>query len=140
MPTEAQLAYTAGIIDGEGCIRFNRQATRLTMRVHVTNTNKALIDWLHRTYGGYVWAERRQYIPNAKPRFAWEVSAQAAYRFLHQVRPFLMLKAEQADLAISMQETKKPRNRLPEGLAEYRERLALRMTRLNQKGLHHVPA
>lgn len=139
MPLEStELAYAAGIIDGEGCIRVNKQGTRRhVVRVHVTNTDLRLVNWLRERFGGYIWTEDGHYMPNAKIRHVWEVSALKAAAFLEIVYPYLMLKKEQAEIALALQATKQRRGPTPvpvEVLAE-RERLAMRLTLLNKKGV-----
>jgi len=106
-------AYAAGIIDGDGCIRFNRQPSGgLVIRVHVTNTNPILTDWLKQTFGGYVWMESKQYAPNRKIRYVWELSAKKAIPFLEGIRPHLRLKTRQCDLVLAIQRTKRHGRRM----------------------------
>ncbi len=113
MPTNEDIIYLAGIIDGEGCIRCNNSS-----RLHVTNTSKILIDWLYETFGGYVWSENKSYIPNAKPRFIWEVSANKLIPILRQVAPYLKIKKEQAYLVLYNYDEDEPRCELKKGLQE----------------------
>ena len=139
--TETQLAYVAGIIDGEGCIRVNRQgANRPVVRVHVTNTSKLLVSTLEEWFGGYVWSEDKSYIPNAKLRYVWEVSAIQAEEFLRLVEPYLLLKKEQARIALQIRETMVRRGRTPVApdVLARRETLAAELRKLNKKGLSHA--
>ena len=53
------LAYTAGIIDGEGCIflshiRRKNGNIQYCIRVTVSDTNEWLIHWLHFNFGGHI--------------------------------------------------------------------------------------
>jgi hypothetical protein len=130
-----QLAYAAGIIDGEGCIRVNRTRNGVpVIRVHVTNTDARLTRTLHEWFGGYVWMEAKAYMPNAKIRYVWEVSARKAAAFLGLVRPYLVLKQEQADLALAIQATKVARNKIPAGITAERDQLAARLRVLTKRG------
>lgn len=132
---EQILAYTAGIIDGEGCIRITRNTDRGPMvRVHVTNTNKALTDMLKDTFGGYVREEKKRYLPRAKIRHVWEVSAKQAEVFLRLVKPYLLLKREQAEVALLLRETVGNRSSVSNQVKQDREELFARMKTLNRKG------
>lgn len=121
MPLKNDWIYLAGIIDGEGCIRANNAP-----RVHVTNTDQRLTDWLVETFGGYVWHEGKSYMANAKPRHVWEVSARKAQTLLREVEPYLKLKQQQARLVLGFYETASPRD-----LQALRSNLG----RLNKKGV-----
>jgi hypothetical protein len=105
--TNEQLAYAAGIIDGEGCIRANKQKGKVSpvLRIHVTNTDERLVELLKGWFGGYIWKETKQYMPNAKIRFVWEVSAKRAEVVLRSIIPYLVLKKERAELALELRST-----------------------------------
>lgn len=131
-----ELAYAAGIIDGEGCIRFNRQKSQCSvLRVHVTNTDPRLTQWLKDKFGGYVWSESKAYIPNAKPRYVWEISAKQAEIALRQIEPYLMLKRDRALIALAHRATiKHGTNKLKPGTAEKRSALVIQLNALNRRG------
>ena len=133
--TEVQLAYAAGIFDGEGCIRVNRQGKQPVVRIHVTNTDPRLTTTLKEWFGGYVWVESKQYMANAKIRYVWEASATSAARVLRAVLPYLFLKHEQAEIALAIQATKIRRNFVPVEIVAEREVLADRLRVLNKKGV-----
>ena len=136
---ETLLAYVAGIVDGEGCIRTNLNIKKQpVVRVHVTNTNKLLVDTLKFYFGGYIWAENESYIENAKPRYIWEISSFAAENFLKLIRPYLLLKAKQADLALELRKTmgKRGYNEVSVETMNLRLELAKQIKSLNKKGLH----
>lgn len=105
-------AYAAGFFDGEGCVLiYKRAATCLSpksasppyqIRVTLTNTHEGVIQDIQRTYGGNVCAYLK---PKARrrPAWKWNASCQKAVAFLRAVRPHLIVKGEQADLAIGLQ-------------------------------------
>ena len=97
---ETDFAYFAGIVDGEGCIRVNNAP-----RLHITNTDKNLIDWIKVNYGGYVWSENGSYVDNAKPRYIWELSSRKLYSLLLLIHPYLKIKRRQAELVIKYYES-----------------------------------
>ncbi len=52
--TEAERAYVAGIIDGEGCVQARLYKNKLKLRVEVGNTARELPEWLADRLGGTV--------------------------------------------------------------------------------------
>ncbi len=136
------LAYAAGIIDGEGTIviekshdRKSRGHIRYRMQVSVTNTNPVLIEWLHDKFNGSTYSFAYD---NGKHKdmLIWRISSDKASDFLNAVMPFLKLKKLQAKLAIEFQSPiiTKRRKPLTEEELAVREAQRLTMGELNHKG------
>jgi len=114
-----ELAYAAGIIDGEGSItisRIKRPETRggyiYLMEVKVGMTDTIVPHWLLDKFGGNL----RLYIKSqGKPQFVWTVSSKKAKSVLETLLPYLKLKNEQAQTAIGFQKLKKGRGFWHEG-------------------------
>ncbi len=105
---KTDLAYTAGIIDGEGCIGIQKTTYANAIYVAVVNTNEWLIRWLRFCYGGNIRIEKSRG-PNNKPQFRWAIHTKQAGEFLKLVSPYLRLKRPQAELALSFQSRRKHR-------------------------------
>lgn len=98
-------AYMAGLFDGEGCVLITRDHRAshpksgpcYTLRCDIANTDRRPLDWLHQKFGGDI---RRQTQGKKKPVYYWRSGAQIARRFLEWVRPWLIIKALQVDLAL----------------------------------------
>ena len=97
---KTDLAYFAGIFDGEGCIiiRKGRSGYHTAMAT-LTNTNEWICRQFQFSFGGSVYmrspqGDRRQAI------WAWSVEAQKAQGFLEIIVPYLKLKRAQAEIAI----------------------------------------
>lgn len=144
MATEADLAYMAGIIDGEGCIRarLGRGVTPYVTLV-VANTNRVLIDWLLQTFSGHVWEGKRP--GHWKRTWYWEMSSGPFFELIPRVRPYLKLKGGQADLAVQLIRTVGPdvfvgrpgiKGRMvrPE-VVEARKALVAKFRELNKRGI-----
>ena len=65
--SNTDIAYLAGIIDGEGSIYIGNfscnEITKLPYyqtNMQVTNTDQKLIDWLHNTFGGLINSKCRE--------------------------------------------------------------------------------
>jgi len=98
-----ELAYLAGIIDGEGCISLGvRKLIYVTPTIQVTNTDKRLTDWLQSCLGGNVYVGRETR-PTRKQPYLWSVAGAKAREIIKAVRPYLMLKVEQADIILALE-------------------------------------
>jgi len=110
------LAYTAGIVDGEGCIeisRSNRPGHRYPnhyLRVTVVSTDQWLCEWLHFSYGGSI-QERLGHPSHTKRQWGWVIQNTKALEFLKLILPYLHIKQPQAEIGIKHQEGKKKSTR-----------------------------
>ena len=98
-----KLAYLAGIVDGEGCVRIHVQLLRKArspchhVELVIINTNDALIAWLLREIGGYVYTRRKEQ-PHHKTSMCWIVTSTNAENLLAALFPYLTVKKPQAAL------------------------------------------
>lgn len=146
----AELAYTAGLVDGEGCIRLaNRRSakgsTTYTVTVQVNSTDERMARFLGSRFGGavrYVEVPRQ---PNRKPQWAWQASATIAVAVLEAIYPYLVIKKEQARLARVYQALTPARalsityggnaaHKRPQALVEVQGRLYGKFRALNRRG------
>ncbi|GHH57838.1 hypothetical protein [Lentzea cavernae] len=126
----AELAYIAGLIDGEGCLliyrkKDSRGGLHFRCILRIANTSLRVIAWLQVRLGGTA-------VPAQKPRahhlqvYQWPCEGPRLAALLVAVRPHLVIKPELADLLISMQMTMAYSGRglrLPEEVKAERERL-----------------
>lgn len=105
--TPEEAAYIAGVWDGEGSIQLTRRRRRsktgkekLSLRVSVANTSEELVRWL-RTRLGSVSIVVRQGGTNKKPCYVVNLyRIPDIEKLLAQIRPYLIVKAKQADLLL----------------------------------------
>lgn len=96
----------AAFIDGEGTVDINTcgsKADRYIVRVLIGNTNPNLVIWLKRTFGGNV-IYRVNRNPKAKNSYIWSCTAARASWILYNCLPWLLLKGQQAQLMMELQE------------------------------------
>lgn len=103
MVTNEELAYTAGIVDGEGSISIAKHKDghnfNYVLQVAVDNASAWLIMWLDSTYGGSI----SRYKPKEQKHseiFRWTTSGRGAMKFLEFILPYLQIKKPQAEIAI----------------------------------------
>lgn len=116
VPTREDLAYAAGFFDGEGhiCISFatarkcrGHSYDRYMLSVSMSQNDPVALQWLAARFGGNVRQLKasRGYDKKIYRRWDWSLACQNAMEFLLLLRPFLMVKGEQADIAIEFQRT-----------------------------------
>ncbi len=108
---KTDLAYTAGIVDGEGSIGIARHKSKsckrgytLELCVQVTSSDEWLCTWLKFAFGSSL----SHSVNNAgNPMWHWILGARKASEFLKLILPYLKLKRPQAELAILFQDAKR---------------------------------
>lgn len=106
------LAYLAGLFDGEGCIsatirppQVNRREQQETIHaaISMSNTYQSIVEWAHTVTGlGSV----KRYEPRSerhRPSWLWIVAANEAELILRRLLPFMRIKHVQASLLIELQ-------------------------------------
>jgi len=94
---QIELAYMAGLLDGEGCICRHREQ----WEVKISNTHEQLIYKLQAIAGGSVNFPKKFGTNPRKVCGSWYIaSARNVYKFLRIVRPFLIVKADTADICM----------------------------------------
>lgn len=118
-PKFEDLAYAAGIIDGEGCIGiYGNKDKRIPLgkyyrlTVQVGMSDKEPVEFLYRTFGGSL-SEANGRKPTYRTRYHWCLAARQARKFLELVKPYLKSKQNQAELAITFQGARRKRGGTP---------------------------
>lgn len=97
-------SWTAGIIDGEGCIHIGKRTGQnrkgFQLRINVSNTDPKMILELKSLWGGWSGPCSKDKRLNRKSAWQWIITDTPAAKFLEEVYPFLICKKEQAVLAI----------------------------------------
>lgn len=150
-----KLAYIAGIVDGEGSIMVMRQASEAFMQqraksgcfhphyhpcVRIGMQNRSALDLIVKTFGfGKVYQEKPK--PGQRPIFRFMIrSRDDVMIFLRSILPYLLVKKEQALLAIQFMcdWTSHNGSRLTPEVQQKREAAWAEMRKLN--GVISTPA
>jgi hypothetical protein len=109
VPTETDLAWAAGIFDGEGCVLVRHDAqsvkkgwTRHELQVSVVNTNEPMIRKLIAMFGG--GAHVRKVKVNRRIGM-WQIYGRRAAGFLENILPYMVAKKPEAEAALEMAST-----------------------------------
>jgi hypothetical protein len=110
-----ELAYIAGIIDGEGSIIISKQKPnkkkgeiniRYQLFCKVVNTDKRLIEYLSKKTGQLIFSEKtRDNKINCRNTFSIHWPVKVTTYLLKKIRDYLVIKKEQVDLAVKFIDT-----------------------------------
>jgi hypothetical protein len=98
--------YAAGAMDSDGHITIRRLKPRTyVISIGFTNCYKPLIDQFHEAYGGSVhYMNQAVRKDTHRPTWSWVIHNQKAADFLRLILPHLIVKKEQAELCLQLQE------------------------------------
>jgi len=112
----AEIAYLAGLIDGEGCIYIGHtkqgkygNGYQWHSMLKITSCDEELIIWLENTFGGskdsrYRWTSKQKF---TRPVYNWQATGPMLDYILPQVKPFLIIKKKQCDVMMRYRLTSK---------------------------------
>ena len=112
--TIAQIAYLAGVIDGEGSIYIGNfscnpktGAKYYQTNMEVTNSSKELIDFLVNTFGGLVnqYTENQSPKNGRKPYWRWIATGERLNHLCELILPYLTAKTKQCEIMLKMRAT-----------------------------------
>ncbi|KKL64921.1 hypothetical protein LCGC14_2160140 [marine sediment metagenome] len=125
-----ELAYIAGLLDGEGCITIVKGHHRrlhpnwspeYALHISISNQFVPALEYLKSATGlGSIQRDRGK-------NFKWLISCQQAAEFLKVIKPHLLIKAKQADVAIKFQSLLTVRYHQPLTNAQKLERANLKL-------------
>ena len=152
-----QLAYLAGIIDGEGCFtiykvppaKYNRfQTAAYRASLTISNTRKELMDWLdenfknlNQPHKAYMRTTLKKQSRHDKMIYEWTIQSFRLVDIGKQVLPYLVIKKKQCEIILAFRDTFDGINNFgshrgadPE-ILQKREELRLALRTLNAKTL-----
>jgi len=139
-------AYCAGLIDGEGCISISKVRRKVSsgdvvcdywLSVIVVTKDNKLTPWLLGNYGGRTSVVTRDHASGVQKYNRWVIQSNRATKMLRELRPYLILKRDQCDLAIEFQnhrERHKWQNRTKD-FEGVREAIFVKMKELKRAGV-----
>jgi len=133
------LGWTAGIIDGEGCIYITKVRDRRnshSLYIWIGNTSKAMVDKLSELWGTVPFKRKPRstnICRNPRQLWIWAVTGSRAAGILKQCRPYLIAKGLQADIALDLAATFTPAGKhVSPAVEEMREHCYLKLRELKE--------
>ena len=113
------LAYTAGLLDGEGCITGTSNGTQHSLMIFISSSDMLILDWLQEKYGegSRVWNSN----PKGRRVEKWLIPAKSITPFLKLMIPFLKIKRAQLYKALAIRtmiESKKSDARIARAIGQ----------------------
>lgn len=115
------LEYVAGLFDGEGWVRIqtpgmNTKGVQISGKIRrdfpsyqviagIAMTHKPVMLLIHGQFGGILYGDDhyRRKDPKNRTIYRWHVTSRKAFDFLSAVAPHLVIKQNQAKLALELQ-------------------------------------
>lgn len=140
--TEQELAYFAGIIDGEGCISFRIEwSGKYLLRIHFSHTSKELIDWMIKRFPSRYWLKKTP--SNWRQRYDWLLNTSVQDAILPRILPYMVVKKAHIELAIEYRKTIMKRKtgtyRITPELIAQRATFIHKFKILNKRGTQDIP-
>lgn len=98
--------YFAGLFDGEGMVALHPRNIKkfpgvFSLLISITNCDRRPLDKAQALYGGNVIVGKPKQNPKHRQVFIWRACSGSAVPFLEVIRPYLLIKGEQVDVALS---------------------------------------
>ncbi len=146
--TWEEIAYLAGIIDGEGCFYIGKvkqgkygNGFQWHSMLKVTNCDESLIIWLEQTFGGskdsrYRWTSKKAF---TRPVYNWQATGEMLDYLLPKIIRYLIIKSDHAATMMLYRTTSRNigSKRLPPEVGEIRDELLKKMRNLNSRWHNH---
>lgn len=113
MPSKAERAWVAGMIDADGCVTLRRPTPRsYAPQIVVDNTDHEILDELVRLYGGSLVVKKSR-LSHHRQAWSWRLYGAAnILGFLREILPFMhcQTKIQRARLLVREYPSITPRN------------------------------
>jgi hypothetical protein len=100
-PNQVELAYFAGLIDGEGSLGIYYNHNYFSLRLQIAMTNEEVLRWVEKHFGGKVNFRVAPSHLDREDRYYWACGDRYKLAWLLPlIQPFLIVKKAQATLMI----------------------------------------
>lgn len=134
---ETTKAYMAGIFDGEGTVFIrtrSKDGIPDSIVMTVTNSDPRIMKWIKINFGGLVNRSiHNKRLGTRLPCWVWTCNSRLAVSILKEIFPFLIVKKDQAEVAIAYWSDRKTFNKgLPDWEIEKRKKYRDKIKELKQ--------
>lgn len=108
-------AYAAGFFDGEGSVSISQRIRVINDKeysssdlwVSITQIRPAVLEQIAAQYGGRVYERQARATKSGEKHRRWDlvITSLAAAKFLRIIRPHLIVKADEVDIALRFYDT-----------------------------------
>lgn len=102
--TNAEAAYIAGFVDGEGTINVLSisGSSKFVVELIIGQVDPRPLLWIKERCGGNIRPHLYKNRPNNKPAWMWGIRSFGFDELISIIYPFLILKKEKAEIAMQM--------------------------------------
>ena len=138
MSDQLDIAYIAGLFDGEGCITYKQYMRKRkgqkkayptwSIRMEIAMTDRSVLIWLHEVLGVGTLGEKRyrtKYTVGWKKQWRWRCQFRDAYYVCKLIWPFAHVKLEGVQKIIEHYSKKVLMNDKVVDLKKYKEIMSL---------------
>lgn len=134
--TKTELAYLAGVFDGEGCVMLARDGNdTYCLSVKISMCDKPILQKFRKAFGGSLLRLKRPAsYSKYKAIYMWQISTRKAEAALSQLQPYLIGKLNQVNTALRYQKSipRSTGNRLTQRERDRRRAVYLKLQRMKK--------
>lgn len=129
--------YAAGLIDGEGYIGIQASggSYQVRLKIGMSDKGKPALEQMVRLYGGRIDEGPARNDRNRETA-TWVVTGERAADIIREVKPWLFVKAEAAEIALQLQLMLEVADKLPNGRREWTAEMRGRAEELRSRIQH----
>ena len=136
MTSESNIAYLAGLFDGEGSVYYKQLKQKRhqrpgkpvhniwQIRMEIAMTDKDIIEWVYKTLKVGTWGERKVK-PGRKRQWRWRCGVRDAYYVARLLWPYVQVKLHKVEQIIDHYSPDHVFDEKVVSLQQYREAMAL---------------
>lgn len=133
MQRQLNLAYAAGLVDGEGCLSINRCNQQFQPRIAVSMTNPTGLELLVSLFGGNILEPKHKVI--RKQLYEWKLHNSKAINAILELIPYLKVKLPQAAVLLKGEWFAFKGKPLTDKEKQVRLEIYTRLKELNKRGV-----
>lgn len=104
---ETNMAYAAGILDGDGSFSIMKSHSKYYPCIQLSNAFEGMSEWLHKEFGGSLRIKKPQQ-PHHKILYVWSVRGlDGCKNLIEKIKPYIVLKKGQAKCMLDFVEKRK---------------------------------
>lgn len=143
----AQLAYAAGIIDGEGALTItaieNEKRKIFQSAVGVSSTDEILIDWILDVFGGWkkAYTPKQTPVNSRKKVYRWQITGKNLDIFIALIDPYIVIKKREIELLKLYRKTSQKNvggGGLPQETIDLRKKYAAELHKIHCRGSRNL--
>ena len=132
---DVEIAYLAGLIDGDGTISIQADRGKHKPVVSISNTNREVLEWCKNLIGQGSISSKKTYKKHHTPSFNLRWEYDIALDIAKKCCPYLIIKKERAECILGWKLVVKRNGKYTPKELRKKEELIAEIRRLNKRGI-----